>query len=226
MVSVMPCTAKKAEAARTELQNGDVPDVDIVLSTRELGRMINLFGINFHDLPETDFDNLLGESTGAGVIFGTTGGVIEATVRTAVDWITGGEVDKIDFKELRGIEGIRTANVKVKDLDLNIGIANGLGNARKLLDGIKNGEYKFDAIEIMACPGGCIGGGGQPYHHGDSGVLKKRQKALYEIDSKKKIRKSHENPMIKEIYEKYLGKPYGVKAHELLHTKYTAREKI
>lgn len=226
MVSVMPCTAKKAEAARTELQNSEVPDVDIVLSTRELGRMINLFGINFHDLPDSDFDSLLGESTGAGVIFGTTGGVIEATVRTAVDWITGGEVDKIDFKELRGIEGIRTANVKVKDLDLNIGIANGLGNARKLLDGIKSGEYKFDAIEIMACPGGCIGGGGQPYHHGDSGVLKKRQKALYEIDSKKKIRKSHENPMIKEIYEKYLGKPYGVKAHELLHTKYTAREKI
>ncbi|KXO17124.1 putative ferredoxin hydrogenase [Clostridiales bacterium KA00134] len=226
MVSIMPCTAKKAEAYRTELKNDNLQDVDIVLSTRELGRMIKLYGINFNELEDENFDTLMGESTGAGVIFGTTGGVIEAAIRTANDWLSGKDMGDFEFKELRGIEGIRQAEVEINDMKLRVGIANGLGNARKLLEGIRLGEYKFDAIEIMACPGGCIGGGGQPYHHGDSTILEKRQKAIYEIDKSKTIRKSHQNPMIKAIYEEFLGKPYGPKSHELLHTTYKKRERI
>lgn len=226
MVSVMPCTAKKAEAARSELGTKDIRDVDYVLSTRELGRMIKLYGIDFNGLEEGKFDKLMGESSGAGTIFGTTGGVIEAAIRTASEWMTGEELEKIEFEELRGLKGIRGAEVKIGDLNLKVGIAHGLGNARKLLDGIKSKKYDFDAIEIMACPGGCIGGGGQPYHHGHEEVLLKRQRALYEIDKNKKIRKSHENPMIKEIYKNYLGRPYGERAHDLLHTSYIPREKI
>lgn len=226
MVSIMPCTAKKAEAARDELGTKELRDVDYVLSTRELGRMIKLFGIDFNNLEEGKFDNLMGQSSGAGTIFGTTGGVIEAAVRTAGEWLSGQSLGKIEFQELRGLKGIREAEINIGDLNLKIGIAHGLGNARKLLEGIKSKKYKFDAIEIMACPGGCIGGGGQPYHHGHSEILLKRQEALYEIDRNKKIRKAHENPMIKEIYETYLGKPYGERAHELLHTTYVPREKI
>lgn len=226
MVSIMPCTAKKAEAARDELGTKELRDVDYVLSTRELGRMIKLFGIDFNNLEEGNFDNLMGQSSGAGTIFGTTGGVIEAAVRTAGEWLSGQSLGKIEFQELRGLKGIREAEINIGDLNLKIGIAHGLGNARKLLEGIKSKKYKFDAIEIMACPGGCIGGGGQPYHHGHSEILLKRQEALYEIDRNKKIRKAHENPMIKEIYETYLGKPYGERAHELLHTTYVPREKI
>lgn len=226
MVSIMPCTAKKAEAARDELGTKELRDVDYVLSTRELGRMIKLFGIDFNNLEEGKFDNLMGQSSGAGTIFGTTGGVIEAAVRTAGEWLSGQSLGKIEFQELRGLKGIREAEINIGDLNLRIGIAHGLGNARKLLEGIKSKKYKFDAIEIMACPGGCIGGGGQPYHHGHSEILLKRQEALYEIDRNKKIRKAHENPMIKEIYENYLGKPYGERAHELLHTKYVPRERI
>lgn len=226
MVSVMPCTAKKAEADRSELGSNDMKDVDYVLSTRELGRMINLYGIDFDGLEEGSFDQIMGESSGAGTIFGTTGGVIEAAIRTASEWLTGEELEKIEFQELRGLKGIRSAEVALGDMHLRVGIAHGLGNARKLLDGIKDGTYEFDAIEIMACPGGCIGGGGQPYHHGKEEVLLKRQKALYEIDRNKEIRKSHENPMIKKIYKDYLGRPYGEKAHALLHTKYQARERI
>lgn len=226
MVSIMPCTAKKAEAARDELGTKELRDVDYVLSTRELGRMIKLFGIDFNNLEEGKFDNLMGQSSGAGTIFGTTGGVIEAAVRTAGEWLSGQSLGKIEFQELRGLKGIREAEINIGDLNLRIGIAHGLGNARKLLEGIKSKKYKFDAIEIMACPGGCIGGGGQPYHHGHSEILLKRQEALYEIDRNKKIRKAHENPMIKEIYENYLGKPYGERAHELLHTTYVPREKI
>lgn len=226
MVSVMPCTAKKAEANREELGGDSVKDVDYVLSTRELGRMINLYGINFHDLEEGEFDQIMGESSGAGTIFGTTGGVIEAAIRSASEWLTGEELKKIEFQELRGLKGIRSADVDIGDMTLKIGIAHGLGNARALLDGIKDGTYNFDAIEIMACPGGCIGGGGQPYHHGKEETLLKRQKALYDIDKNKKIRKAHENPMIKKIYDEYLGEPYGEKAHKLLHTSYQAKEKI
>lgn len=223
VVSVMPCLAKKYEASRPEFNR----EVDISISTRELAHLIKKANIDFNNLPEEDFDHPLGESTGASVIFGTTGGVIEAAVRTAYEVITGETLGKVDFEELRGFEGIRNATVKVGDLDLNIGIAHGLGNARLLLEEIRGGNpNNYHAIEIMACPGGCIGGGGQPYHHGNSEILKQRQAAIYEEDRNKAIRKSHENPYIKEMYANYFGKPMSHKAHELLHTYYEPKEKI
>jgi len=226
VVSIMPCVAKKAESARPELSKEDYLHVDYVLSTREFGHMIKEAGIDFAKLPDEEFDSILGESTGAAVIFGTTGGVIEAATRTAYELLTGETLEKIDFDELRGLEGIREATVTIGDLDLKIGIAHGLGNARKLLESIQRGESEYHAIEIMACPGGCIGGGGQPFHHGDQNVIKKRQDAIYKIDKDTPRRKSHENEMVLKLYEDYLGEPYGEKAHELLHTCYTPGEKI
>lgn len=226
VVSIMPCLAKKAEAARHELTKDHNNNVDVVITTREFGAMLKAAGIDFATLPESDFDSILGESTGASVIFGTTGGVIEAAVRTAYEWITGEELKRVDFEELRGLDGIREATVKIGDLDVNIGIAHGLGNARKMLEDIQSGKSQYHAIEIMACPGGCIGGGGQPYHHGNMDIIKKRQEAIYREDVGKERRKSHENPQILKLYEEYLGKPYGKKAHELLHTYYEAKEKI
>ena len=226
VVSIMPCIAKKEESARKELSSDDYLNVDYVLSTREFGHMIKEAGIDFAALPDSEFDSILGESTGAAAIFGTTGGVIEAATRTAYELITGETLEKIDFEELRGLDGIREATVKIGDLDLNIGIAHGLGNARKLLEAIQRGESKYHAIEIMACPGGCIGGGGQPFHHGNQDVIKKRQDAIYEIDKNTPRRKSHENEMVLKLYEDYLGEPYGTKAHALLHTCYTPGEKI
>ncbi|HRZ42395.1 MAG TPA: NADH-dependent [FeFe] hydrogenase, group A6 [Bacteroidales bacterium] len=220
VVSIMPCLAKKYECSREEFKvNGD-PDVNYSVSTRELANLIKLANIDFHNLDEDDFDQPLGESTGAGVIFGTTGGVIEAAVRTAYEVHTGKTLEKVDFEQLRGMEGVRSASVDFNGLELKIGIAHGLGNARKLLEEIKAGTSQYHAIEIMACPGGCIGGGGQPLHHGDSSILKARAQALYREDAGKAIRKSHENPFIKELYEKFLGKPNSHKAHELLHTHY------
>ncbi|MCT4562851.1 MAG: NADH-dependent [FeFe] hydrogenase, group A6 [Maledivibacter sp.] len=226
VVSVMPCIAKKAEAKRPELTKDENDNVDIVVTTREFGYMLKEAGIDFVNLPDSDFDNPLGESTGASVIFGTTGGVIEAAIRTAYDWMTGEDLEKVDFTQLRGMEGIREATVKINDMDIKIGIAHGLGNARRLLEDIRDGKSHYHAIEIMACPGGCIGGGGQPYHHGNDEIVKKRQQAIYKEDKSKKLRKSHENPEIIKLYEEYLGKPYGHKAHELLHTHYEARERI
>jgi NADH-quinone oxidoreductase subunit G/NADP-reducing hydrogenase subunit HndD len=226
VVSVMPCLAKKAEAARPELTKDYNNNVDIVLSTREYGAMLKEAGIQFDRLPEEDFDTMLGESTGAAVIFGTTGGVIEAAARTAYEWVTGEELVNVEFTALRGLEGIRSATIQVGDIDLNIGIAHGLGNARKMLDDIRDGKSHFHAIEIMACPGGCIGGGGQPYHHGDMDIIRKRQEAIYAEDRSKVRRKSHENEAVLKLYEEYLGEPYGHKAHDLLHTYYVPREKI
>ncbi len=226
VVSVMPCLAKKAEAARPELTKDSQSNVDIVITTRELGHMLLEAGIDFANLKDNDFDQMMGESSGASVIFGTTGGVIEAAVRTAYEWLTNKPLDKVDFKELRGFEGVRSATVSIGDMKLRIGIAHGLGNARKLLENIQNGISQFDAIEIMACPGGCIGGGGQPYHHGDISILKQRQMALYQEDANKHIRKSHENPAIIKLYDEFLGKPNSNKAHDLLHTYYTAKERI
>lgn len=226
VVSIMPCLAKKAEAARSELSTDENQNVDIVVTTREFGAMLKEAGVDFASLPDSDFDSLLGESTGAGVIFGATGGVIEAAVRTAAEWITGEPLPEVDYHALRGLEGIREATVKIGDMDVRIGIAHGLGNARQLLEDIRSGKSQYHAIEIMACPGGCIGGGGQPYHHGNMEIIRKRQEAIYKEDAMKTRRKSHENPMIKKIYEEYLGKPYGEKAHELLHTHYAAKEKI
>ena len=226
VISVMPCIAKKAEAARPELSKDENSNVDIVISTRELGKMLHEAGVDFKRLPDEDFDQLMGESTGASVIFGTTGGVIEAAVRTAYEWVTGETLENVEFTQLRGLEGIRTASVQMGDITLNIGIAHGLGHARELLEGVRAGKYDLHAIEIMACPGGCIGGGGQPYHHGDVEILRKRQEALYQEDRNKQLRMSHQNPMIQKLYEEYLGEPYGELAHDLLHTKYIAKERI
>lgn len=226
VVSIMPCLAKKTEAAREEMDIDKMHNVDLVLTTREFGAMLKEAGTNFNHLPAGEFDSVLGESTGAAVIFGTTGGVIEAAVRTAYEWVTGEELEKVDFHQLRGLEGIRSATVKVGDLDLNIGIAHGLGNARKLLEEIREGKSKYHAIEIMACPGGCIGGGGQPFHHGDMEIIRKRQQAIYEADAGMKVRKSHENKEVLKLYEEFLGEPYGDKAHKLLHTHYSPKERI
>lgn len=226
VVSVMPCLAKKAEAARPELTKDENSDVDIVITTRELGHMLKEAGIDFKTLPEGDFDHILGESTGASVIFGTTGGVIEAAVRTAYEWITNEPLENVEFTQLRGLEGIREAEVQIGDLKLRIGIAHGLGHARQLLEDIQNGKTYFDAIEIMACPGGCIGGGGQPYHHGDIEIIKKRQEGIYREDTNKSRRKSHENPYIQQLYKEFLEKPNSKKAHDLLHTHYKAKDRI
>ena len=226
VVSVMPCIAKKAEAKRPELTKDEHNNVDIVVTTRELARMIKEAGINFKELPDSEYDKPLGETTGASVIFGTTGGVIEAALRTASEWITGKELENIDFENLRGSNGLRKATVKIGDRELLIGIASGLGNARELLEEIRDGKTKYDAIEIMACPGGCVAGGGQPYHHGNYEIIKKRQQAIYEEDKNKAIRKSHENSEILKLYKEYIGEPFGETAHRLLHTHYEERERI
>lgn len=226
VVSVMPCIAKKAEAKRPELTKDEHNNVDIVVTTRELGRMIKETGMEFETLPESDYDKLMGESTGASVIFGTTGGVIEAAIRTAYEWITGEELENVEFQQLRGMDGFKKATVKIGDKELRIGVASGLGNARQLLEEIREGKDQYDAIEIMACPGGCIAGGGQPYHHGNYEIVKKRQEGLYTEDRNKKLRKSHENPEVLKLYKEYLGEPFGELAHELLHTHYEERERI
>ena len=223
VVSVMPCIAKKYEAKRDELNEEGFSDVDIVITTRELASMIKEAGIDLVNANKSDFDNPMGESTGGGTIFGTSGGVIEATIRTAYDTVTGQSLDKVEYEELRGLKGVKKAIVKVNGKEIHIGVVNGLGNTRKILEKIRSGEEKLDAIEVMACPGGCVGGGGQPYHKGDLEILKKRAEGLYSIDKKKTYRKSYENPSIKKLYEEYLGEPGSERAHELLHTTYKER---
>ena len=223
VISIMPCVAKKYECGRDEFKVNKNPDVDYAITTRELAALIKISNINFKTLPNEEFDHPMGESSGAGVIFGTTGGVIEAAVRTAYELHTKKELPRLDFDELRGMEGIRKATIDFDGVPVNIGIAHGLGNARKLLEEIQAGKSEFHAIEIMSCPGGCIGGGGQPYHHGNAEILKKRQKAIYQEVGKKAIRKSHENPYIKKLYDEFLGKPMSEKAHHLLHTAYFDR---
>lgn len=220
VVSIMPCLAKKYESQRDEFKVDGNPDVDYSISTRELAAFIKQANIDFLGLPDEDFDDPLGESSGAGVIFGNTGGVIEAACRTAYELYTGKTLDKVEFHELRGMEGIRSATVDFDGLKLNIGIAHGLGNARKLLDEVRAGKSQFHAIEIMACPGGCISGGGQPYTHLKEEILVKRTAALYTEDERKTIRKSHENPSIIKLYKEYLGEPGSHRAHSLLHTEY------
>lgn len=220
VVSVMPCIAKKYECTRKEFSVDGNPDVDISISTVELASMIKMANIDFVSLPDEDFDHPLGESTGAAVIFGATGGVMEAAVRTAYEVFTGKTLERLDFKELRGFEGIRTASVDFNGTTVNVCIAHQLGNARKVMDGVRSGELNFHAIEVMACPGGCIGGAGQPYHLGDSSVLKARAESLYKEDADKPLRKSHENPYITKLYEEFLGEPMSELAHHLLHTHY------
>lgn len=227
LVSVMPCVAKKYEAARAELASFGEKDVDIVITTRELAIMIKEAGINFESLPESDFDDPLGESTGAAVIFGATGGVIEATVRTAYNMLTGKELDEVEFHDLRGFEEIKEADIQIEGVgEIKIAVAHGLGNARVLLDEIRAGEKNYHAIEIMACPGGCIGGAGQPYHHGNTEILKKRAEGLYADDRSKEKRRSHENEQVKKLYEEFLDHPGSEKAHALLHTSYFAKPRL
>ena len=224
VVSIMPCLAKKWECERDEFSVDGNPDVDFALSTRELAHLIKRANIDFNTLEDADFDHPMGESTGAAVIFGVTGGVIEAAVRTAYELQTGKTAPKVEFEELRGLEGIRQATVDFDGLPIKIGIAHGLQNARTLLENIKEGKSEFHAIEIMSCPGGCIGGGGQPLHKGDSSVLKARMSAIYQEDANKPLRKSHENPHIIKLYKEFLGEPMSEKAHHLLHTNYFDRQ--
>jgi len=223
-VSIMPCTAKKDEALRKQLIVNGVPAVDAVLTTRELGKLIKLKKIPFANLPEEDYDDPLGISTGAAALFGVTGGVMEAALRTAYEVATGKTLPKIVFNEVRGLEGIREAEIDIDGKKVRVAVAHGLANARKLIEKILAGEVKYNFVEIMACPGGCIGGGGQPYSK-DPDILAKRAEAIYTIDELKTIRKSHENPAIKKLYEEYLGEPLSHKAHELLHTHYEDRSK-
>ena len=223
VVSIMPCLAKKYESARDEFKVDGNPDVDYSLSTRELAALIKEANIDFAALEDADFDTPLGESTGASVIFGATGGVMEAALRTAYEVHTGKTLDKVDFTQVRGLEGVREASVDMNGFELKVGIAHGLGNARRMLEDIRSGKSQYHAIEIMACPGGCVGGGGQPLHHGNVEVVEARRKAVYEEDRNKPLRKSHENLYIKSLYEEYLGKPLSEKAHALLHTHYFAK---
>lgn len=225
VVSVMPCLAKKYECDRPEFKSDGIPDVDYSLSTRELARIIKRSNISLANMPEGKFDNPMGESTGAGVIFGATGGVMEAALRSVYEIYTGQTLPRIEFQEVRGMEGIREAEVDLNGFKLKVGIAHGLGNARRLLNDIRNGRNQYHVIEIMACPGGCIGGGGQPVHHGNAALLKARTEALYREDRLKPLRKSHQNPYIVQLYEEFLGKPLSEKAHALLHTHYFNKQK-
>lgn len=226
VVSIMPCLAKKYEAARPELSHEGLSDVDIVITTRELARMIEESSLDFPNLPDSNFDKFMGESSGAGTIFGSTGGVAEAALRTAYELITGKELLELNFTSLRGFDKIKEASIDIDGKEIKIAVASGLGNARKLLNSIKDGTVSYHLIEIMACPGGCIDGGGQPYMGGDTDILKKRMEAIYSIDSSKSIRQSHKNPEVIQLYKDFLGKPYGEVAHELLHTHFHARNEI
>lgn len=220
-VSVMPCTAKKFEAGRPELGRDGRPDVDIVLTTRELIKLIKYVGLSFGQLPETEFDSPLGTASGAGAIFGTTGGVMEAALRTVCDKLTGKTLERLDFKEARGFKGIKECTLEMGGRTLHIAIAHTLKNAEILMEQVRKGISPYDFIEVMACPGGCIGGGGQPIGTTNA-VKKKRMQALYEIDRSLPVRKSHENPVLQVLYRDFLGKPGEGKAHELLHTGYRA----
>ena len=220
-VSVMPCVAKKYECEREELKVNGNPDVDYSITTRELARLLKVCNIDFASLPEEKFDSPLGESTGAAVIFGVTGGVMEAALRTAYEVLTGKTLPKIDFEEVRSLDGIREATVSIPGVaDLKVAVAYGMKNARVIMEQIKAGNCPYHFVEVMACPGGCIDGAGQPYHHGDSSIVKARYAATYQADREMPIRKSHENPEIISIYKEFFGAPCSEKSHHLLHTHY------
>ncbi len=229
VVSVMPCIAKKFERTRDDMQGAGYDDVDCVITTRELARLIRQANIEFSELEECGFDSPMGEATGAGAIFGVTGGVMEAALRTAADFLGGESFGKIDYEEVRGRKGIKRAVVNVAGKDIRVAVVSGLANAREIAEEIKNGSADFDFVEIMACPGGCILGGGQPIKTSKTriknDVFGKRSKSIYTIDEKSTIRKSHENEYIKKVYEEFLNKPGSPEAHKLLHTSYVARNK-
>lgn len=229
VVSVMPCTAKKFEITRDDQAAAGLPDTDYSITTRELARMIERQQIQFADLPDGEFDPVLGISTGASVIFGATGGVMEAALRTAADTLTGKSLDTVDYTEVRGTDDIKEATYNIAGMDVNVAVVSGLSNAAKLLDKVKSGEANYHFIEVMCCPGGCVNGGGQPIQSGDThnfvDLKALRASALYKNDENKTLRKSHDNPAIKTVYEEYLEKPGSHKAHEILHTSYVKRNK-
>lgn len=231
VVSIMPCVAKKGEKERPEMIKNNIKDVDAVLTTRELGKLIKMFGVNFKDLRDDDFDqDMFGEYTGAGVIFGTSGGVMEAALRTVADVLTGDDLEKVDYQVVRGVEGLKQATIKIGDKTLKVAVAHSMSVAKPLLDDIKNGKSKYHFIEIMGCPGGCINGGGQSYISAsirNSGFNYKeaRSKALYDEDISMSARKAHQNTQIQKLYDDFLGKPNSHIAHELLHTTYTKKDK-
>jgi iron-only hydrogenase group A len=226
VVSIMPCTVKKFEAQRPELSEEYLQDCDAVLTTRELARLFKMCGIDFNELPEDNFDNPLGESTGAAVIFGATGGVMEAALRTAYYKLTGKNLEKLELEDVRGLEGIREKTVKINEnLEIKVAIVNGIGNIKPIIEEIEKGTSPYHFIEVMTCPGGCINGGGQPIQSDPEKVVR-RIKSLYEIDMKSKNRQSHENESIKQLYKEFLGEPNSHKAHELLHTHYVNRREI
>ncbi len=221
----MPCTAKKYEAQRPEMYSNGFQDVDIVLTTRELARMIKEAGIDFVNLPDEEVDAPMGIHTGAGTIFGTTGGVMEAAVRTAYEVVTGEPMPNIELTVVRGLEGIKEAELDLKGTKIKVAVAHGLANAQKVMDMIANGECEYHFIEVMACPGGCVGGGGQPIPT-NTEIRKARAAGLYKDDQNLPLRKSHENPAVQELYKEFLEKPLGHKSHELLHTHYTKRDRF
>jgi NADH-quinone oxidoreductase subunit G/NADP-reducing hydrogenase subunit HndD len=223
-VSIMPCTAKKYECTRPEMFSSGYQDVDVVLTSRELGRMLKQAGFDMVNLPEEEYDAPFGMSTGAGEIFGASGGVMEAALRTVYEVVTGKELADINFTACRGLTGVKEATVEVGDLPVKIAITNSLGNARKVLDKIRAGEADYHFIEVMCCPGGCIGGGGSPIPT-NTDIRLKRIDATYTEDERMALRKSHQNPAVKELYAEFLEKPLGHKSHELLHTHYTPRNK-
>ncbi|HNV72493.1 MAG TPA: [FeFe] hydrogenase, group A, partial [Candidatus Ozemobacteraceae bacterium] len=222
VVSIMPCTAKKFEAQRPEMEVDGIRDVDVVLTTREVAKLFQNFDLDLKVCEPKEFDNPLGESTGAGAIFGATGGVMEAALRTAYKLITGNELEKLDVEAVRGFDGVKEAVVKVGNLDVSIAVASGLQNAHTLLKMVMSGEKKYHFIEIMGCPGGCLNGGGQPTTF-DADVLKKRLAKIYSIDKRAKMRRSHENPSIQQVYKEFLEKPNSHTAHKFLHTHYHER---
>lgn len=230
VVGIMPCTAKKFEVKRDDQNAAGVPDVDVALTTRELARMIKRAGLKFTELPDENFDSPMGESTGAAVIFGATGGVMEAALRTAAEWVGGKPLEDVTFKDVRGTQGVKEASYQIGDLTVNVAVCSGLSNAKKVLESVKSGEKNYHFIEVMGCPGGCVNGGGQPVQPAsvrnfvDLKTL--RAQALYQNDEKKPLRKSHENPSLKAIYDEFFGEYGSHKAHEILHTSYVKRDRF
>jgi len=225
VVSIMPCTVKKYEADRGELKAENQQDVDAVLTTRELVRYFKMAGIDFVDLPESNFDNPLGKSSGAAAIFGATGGVMEAAIRTAYFKLTGGELQNLELSSIRGLEGVKEAYLKINGYDLNVAVINGIGNIGKIIEEIREGNSKYHFIEVMTCPGGCINGGGQPINSKPEKIIE-RMLTMYDIDSKNEIRRSHENESIKTLYKEFLIEPNSETAHNILHTHYFDKSKI
>ena len=226
IVSIMPCVAKKFEISRSELGQDDILDTDICITVRELARMLKEAGIDLVNLEESEFDSPLGYSTGAADIFGVTGGVLEAALRTAYEIMTDEVLENIDFNSVRGMAGIKEATIDINGTKINVAAASSLGNARTLMNEVREGKSNYHIIEIMACPGGCVAGGGQPFHCGDYEKIKARGRGLYSIDARKVIRKSHENPDIQKLYANFLGEPNGEKAHKYLHTHYFDKSNV